>query len=205
VSVRLRGLEVVLLLARIPLRRVALWAMVICLLSSSGGRAQSPGKESSGRVLLPNGWYLSPAGQEVALGGFPLRVVAVPRSPYAIVTSNGYGQHFLAVLNIKTRTVENKAPIHEGWMGLAVSSDGSTVYASAGGEDRILTFRFRQGALTPPSSIPRTCATRQSRSMSKLARSSSTRPWAESRTCARSTGRWTGCTLPTGARIASVS
>jgi YVTN family beta-propeller protein len=154
VSVRLRGLEVVLLLARIPLRRVALWAMVICLLSSSGGRAQSPGKESSGRVLLPNGWYLSPAGQEVALGGFPLRVVAVPRSPYAIVTSNGYGQHFLAVLNIKTRTVENKAPIHEGWMGLAVSSDGSTVYASAGGEDRILTFRFRQGALTPLSSIP---------------------------------------------------
>jgi YVTN family beta-propeller protein len=128
--------------------------MLISLLFSSGGTAQTPGKDSSGRVLLPNGWYLSPAGQEVALGGFPLRVVAVPHSPYAIATSNGYGQHFLAVLNIKTSTVENKTPIHEGWMGLAVSRDGSSVYASAGGEDRILTFRFRQGVLTPLSSIP---------------------------------------------------
>jgi YVTN family beta-propeller protein len=118
------------------------------------GSSQTPGSVGAGRVLLPNGWYVSPAGKQISLGGFPLRVVAVPHTQYAVTTSNGYGDHFLALLDVSTGTIKSRIPIHEGWMGLAVSPDGSTVYAAAGDEDRVLAYRFQKGELIPLAAIP---------------------------------------------------
>jgi len=116
-------------------------------------RGQTVGKTRDGRVLLPNGWYLSPAGKQIPLGGFPLNVVPVPHSNYAVTTSNGYGDHFLAVVDVNTQTIKSRVPIHEGWMGLAVSPDGGTIYASAGDEDRVLVYRLRNGDLILRDSI----------------------------------------------------
>jgi YVTN family beta-propeller protein len=112
-----------------------------------------PGPGPNG-YLLPNGWRLSPAGRQMELGGLPLRLLAVPGGPYVVVTSNGYGAHFLAVIDAAAERVVEKVPIQEGWMGLAVDAKGQTVYASAGGQDRILVYGFSGGHLTYQSDIP---------------------------------------------------
>jgi YVTN family beta-propeller protein len=112
-----------------------------------------PSPQTDGTYLLPNGWKLSPAGRQVRLGGLPLRITRVPGQPYAVVTSNGYKDHFLAVVDLRNEKVVQRVPITEGWMGLAVSVDGRRVFASAGGEDRVLEYEFAQGKLEPRGHI----------------------------------------------------
>ncbi|HLJ17844.1 MAG TPA: bifunctional YncE family protein/alkaline phosphatase family protein [Bryobacteraceae bacterium] len=84
----------------------------------------------------------------------PLRIVPVPRSPYLIVTSSGFGEQFLAVLNAQSEQMIERIPLQQAWAGLAVSADGRRVYASAGAEDRVLVYRFADGHLTPDGDIP---------------------------------------------------
>src|SRR5689334_3681790 len=91
----------------------AVWAQL--------GPRRLPGPGPNG-YLLPNGWRLSPAGRQLELGGLPLRLLAIPGGPYVVVTSNGYGAHFLAVIDAAAERVVEKVPIQEGWMGLAVDS-----------------------------------------------------------------------------------
>src|SRR5512146_3457857 len=90
-----------------------------------------PRKLPDNRYLLPNGWVLSPAGRQVGLGGLPLKLVAVPQTRYVLAASNGYRDHFLAVIDVEAEKVVQRVPIQEGWMGIAVGPAGDTVYASA--------------------------------------------------------------------------
>lgn len=112
-----------------------------------------PGAGRSG-YLLPNGWRISPAGRQAELGGFPLKLIQVPGQSRVIAASNGYRQHFLAVIDPESETVTQRVPIEEGWMGLAMDAAGQTLYVSAGGQDRVLIYRFRSGKLEYDSDIP---------------------------------------------------
>jgi YVTN family beta-propeller protein len=120
-----------------------------------------PGRLSPDTVLLPNGWKLSPAGDQIPVGGMPLNVIAIPNTNLAISTSNGYSDHVLSLIDLDRHDVVQQVPIAAGWMGLAVTADGQTVYASAGGQDNILVFHLRgrrlssDGEITlPPGAFP---------------------------------------------------
>src|SRR4051794_5095366 len=80
-------------------------------------------------VVLPNGWTTSPAGRQITLGGMPLKVVAMPGGRYVLAMSNGFTEHFLGVIDLDSGEVVQHLAISEGWMGLAVSLNGRTVYA----------------------------------------------------------------------------
>jgi YVTN family beta-propeller protein len=110
-------------------------------------------------VLLPNGWTISPAGQQIQLGGMPLKLVPVPGGRYVLAMSNGYTEHFLAVIDAQSGQVLQHLPIGEGWMGLVLSPKGDQVFASGGGKDCILTFQFAEGRLTPTGQIDLTQGT----------------------------------------------
>src|SRR5437879_2963224 len=64
--------------------------------------------------LLPNGWTISPAGRQVELGGLPLKLTLLPGGRHLLVTSNGYTQHFLAVVDTQTEKVTQRLPIAQG-------------------------------------------------------------------------------------------
>jgi DNA-binding beta-propeller fold protein YncE len=99
------------------------------------------------RYMLPNGWAISPAGHQLELGGMPLHLLPIPGGPYVVVTSNGYTEHFLAIVDVSQRKVVQRVPLKEGWLGLAVSADGRRIYASGGGSERIFIFDFADGRL----------------------------------------------------------
>ena len=113
-----------------------------------------PGRLSGNTVLLPNGWKISPAGQQVPVGGLPLRVVAVPHTNLALITSNGYGDQYLSLIDLVSHSIIQRVPMVASWMGLAVTSDGKTVYASTGSADSIAVFHLNAGRLTPDGTIP---------------------------------------------------
>ena len=125
---------------------------VFLSLISLAGMALSAEKKPA-EYLLPNGWAISPVGTQIELDGLPLKLVSVPGGPYVLATSNGYTEHFLAVIDVATARVVQHLPIAEGWLGLAVAADGRRVYASAGSRDRILVFDFTAGRLAPAGEI----------------------------------------------------
>ncbi|MBT9331552.1 bifunctional YncE family protein/alkaline phosphatase family protein [Paracidobacterium acidisoli] len=114
---------------------------------------RQPGPVSGSETLLPNGWSLSPAGAQVATGGFPLHVIAIPHTHLVVMMSNGYGEHFLSLIDSATARVVQRVPIHEGWMGLAVNAAGSRLYASSGAGDSILIFDLTNRQLKEEGAI----------------------------------------------------
>ena len=77
-----------------------------------------PGPTDAG-FLLPNGWRLTPAGQQVCSTDLPLNIRTTPDGKYALVATNGYNAHELTAIDLATQkksAVEN-AP--QSWFGLA--------------------------------------------------------------------------------------
>ena len=68
------------------------YGLVLLTLCTLRAAAQTPGPDSD-RVLLPTGWYLSPAGTTLPLtSDLPLNLALSPDGVHAAVTNNGNGK-----------------------------------------------------------------------------------------------------------------
>src|SRR3954454_1457928 len=81
-----------------------------------------PGPTDQGFVL-PNGWRLTPAGQQIILTDLPLNIRTTRDGKYALVATNGYNAHELTAIEIATgkKVVAERAP--QSWFGLAADKD----------------------------------------------------------------------------------
>src|SRR6185295_293681 len=53
----------------------------------------------SRRVMLPNGWSLSPAGKSIPLGDFPMNLVVSASGKFMAVTNNGQGRQTITLID----------------------------------------------------------------------------------------------------------
>lgn len=95
--------------------------------------------------LLPNGWKLTPEGTQVPLGDLPLRIAVSSDGKYVVATNNGYSDQGLTVVDVDRQQQVLTVPMDRAWLGLQFSSDGKKLYASGGGDNKILTYHFDQG------------------------------------------------------------
>ena len=70
-----------------------------------------PGKLPDGRVRLPNGWYLSPAGSQVEVGELPLNMVVTPDERFVITTDDGTARQSLSVVDVPSWRVVQSIPV----------------------------------------------------------------------------------------------
>ncbi|HUI08887.1 MAG TPA: hypothetical protein VL221_01105, partial [Bacteroidota bacterium] len=119
------------------------------LLSACGAplRTQLPGKLPDGRVLLPNGWILSPAGEQVEVGELPLTMAVSPDGRYVITTDDGTAVQDLSVVDVATWTVVQKLPVAKTWVGLKLFDGGRRLLVSGGNDDRVNVYDFAGGRL----------------------------------------------------------
>src|SRR6478752_3976998 len=75
------------------------------------------------RILLPNGWSLTPVGKSVQLGDLPLNIVVSPSKKYIAVTNNGQSVQSIQLLDAVHHQVLSEIVIPKSWLGLAFSSD----------------------------------------------------------------------------------
>lgn len=115
--------------------------------------SQFPSLLGKGVILLPNGWKIQPAGKHIPLDDLPLEMAQSPDGQFLIVTNNGYSPPILSVIDLRQFRVNDRVKVKNAWLGLAMSSDGSTVYSSTGGNAEIQTFDFKNGKLTEKSFI----------------------------------------------------
>jgi len=104
------------------------------------------------RTLLPNGWYLTPAGTSIPLGSdLPLNIALAPDGQHAAVTNNGNGAQTIDLIDLRTRRVTAAVPIAKAWLGLAFDKD--QLYASGGNDDIIIHYKLVSDSLLPVDTL----------------------------------------------------
>jgi YVTN family beta-propeller protein len=112
-----------------------------------------PGPTDAG-FLLPNGWKLTPAGQQVPLTDLPLNIRTTPDGKYAVVATNGYNKHELTAIDLKSLEKVSVETAQQSWFGLAADESLGRLWWSGGGEAVIRPFAFSGGKLEAGPTLP---------------------------------------------------
>ncbi|WP_291884465.1 bifunctional YncE family protein/alkaline phosphatase family protein [Chryseobacterium sp.] len=105
------------------------------------------------KIGLPNGWTLTPVGNQVVLGDLPLNLVISHNKKWAAVTNNGQSTQTIDLIDIEHQKKTDSAVIAKSWYGLAFSSDDTVLYASGGHDNMIKTYSVKKGKLALLDSI----------------------------------------------------
>jgi YVTN family beta-propeller protein len=122
--------------------------------AAQGVSRRLPGVSELSGTLLPNGWTLTPAGEQIQVGDLPLAIVLHPDGRHLLVSNNGNGMQSIDAIDLAKRSVVSRTVVEKAWLGLGVSSDGQRVFAGGGMSNTILVFSFDEGRLTPLDPIP---------------------------------------------------
>jgi YVTN family beta-propeller protein len=94
------------------------------------------------KVMLPNGWSLTPAGSNaIRLGDLPLNIAVSPSGKWIAVNNDGQSTQTIQLIDVAREEVLDSAVILKSWLGLKFSGDEKYIYASGGNDNRILKYR----------------------------------------------------------------
>lgn len=122
---------------------LALWNLLILILFVPLS-AQTQNNIELKRVTLPNGWDLTPAGNNIPLGDLPLNIAISPSQKLAAITNNGQSIQTIQLVNIKKGITTDSVIIGKSWLGLAFSANGKQLYASGGNDNIIIRYEIRK-------------------------------------------------------------
>ncbi|MCL5020385.1 MAG: hypothetical protein M1339_01720 [Bacteroidetes bacterium] len=122
----------------------------ILFLACGVSLAQLPGPHD-GRVLLPNGWWLSPAGNSIKLGDLPLNAAVSPDQRYLAITQDGFSNPGVRLIDLKEHKVVQQISLPDSWLGMQFY--GEKLYVSGGNENCVYTFDLTNGQLVPLQTI----------------------------------------------------
>ena len=114
--------------------------VVLAAVISIHASAQLPGPVTPTKVLLPNGWSLTPAGTSLPLGDLPLNIAVSSSGRYAAVTNNGQSTQSLQLIDVQQEKILDSVTIPKSWLGLLFSGDEKWLYAGGGNDNRILKY-----------------------------------------------------------------
>lgn len=121
------------------LRVIILFVLPLLIVTAS--LAQTiPGSSKSGKVLLPNGWSLSPAGRSLPLGDLPLNIQISGSQKLMAVTNNGQSKQSIQLIDPQLEKILHDQPIGKAWYGLKFSADEKKLYASGANDNIILVY-----------------------------------------------------------------
>ena len=109
--------------------------------------------QESKKVMLPNGWTLSPAGKSLPLGDLPLNMAVSKSKKLMAITNNGQSTQSIQLINLVNNTILDNIKISKSWLGIAFSADEKTLYASGGNDNWILKYNIVNNKLFLSDSI----------------------------------------------------
>jgi len=113
---------------------------------------QSPGHYGE-HTLLPNGWKLTPAGENIEIGELPLNMILTKDENYAVTSNSGTNLHSISVIDLENKKEIQRIIIDKTWRGLCFNKDESTLFVSGGNNDKIYSYNFKNGFLTLNDSL----------------------------------------------------
>ena len=87
----------------------------------------------SGKMTLPNGWHVTPAGRHIRLAGdLPMKMI-VTRDGKLLVNTAGWHDHDVNVIDMKSEKLEQSFDVGKSWDGMSLDPATGMVYISSGG------------------------------------------------------------------------
>ena len=88
---------------------------------------------TDGKMLLPNGWHVTPAGRHIKLAGdLPMKMI-VTNDGKLLVNTAGWHDHDIDVIDIASEKLEQSLDVGKNWDGMSLDPASGTVYLSSGG------------------------------------------------------------------------
>ena len=112
--------------------------------------SQIPG-EKDNRVLLPNGWWLSPAGEQIRLGDFPMNAALSEDEKYLAISHSGESKAEIWLMDLKARKNLQKIELPDTWYGIKFA--GRKLYVSGGYQNCVFTFKLIKEKLVMADTI----------------------------------------------------
>ncbi|HEY4109804.1 bifunctional YncE family protein/alkaline phosphatase family protein [Puia sp.] len=120
------------------MKKIITGLLATCLCFTAFSQADTTVK----KILLPNGWTLTPAaGNALPLGDLPLNIAVSSSGKYVAVTNNGQSTQTLQLIDVAAEKVMDTVVIPKSWLGLKFSADDKYLYASGGNDNCILKYR----------------------------------------------------------------
>lgn len=134
---------------------------LICIALFNAGvafsQAQSPARQLPGKTakgtLLPNGWTLTPEGQQIPTSDLPLNMVLSSDGRFLLVTTNGNGDQTIEVIDLGANQSVQRISVKKSWLGLAFAPDGRRFFVSGGDDNEVMIFDFAAGKATEAGKI----------------------------------------------------
>src|SRR5262245_44470560 len=113
-------------------------------------RVRLPGVEADGSIRLPNSWSIKPAGKQIELGDFPIKIALHPSGKYAAVLHAGHGDHEIIIVDLaaKKERVKSRVVIEQTFGGIAFAGNGERLFVGGGEFDVVHEFDFADGFLS---------------------------------------------------------
>jgi len=102
--------------------------------------AQTPGPQDN-RVLLPNGWFLSPVGEQIQLGDFPMNAALTDDQKFLAVTHGGQSGADVRLVDLTSRKVTDTVKLKDAWQGIKFL--GNRLYVSGGQQNCVYVFDLK--------------------------------------------------------------
>jgi YVTN family beta-propeller protein len=107
-----------------------------------------PGMSDGGTILLSNQWSLKPAGKQIKLGDLPVQIKLHPKQAWAAVLHAGFGDHEIAIVDLKQERVVSRVTVPQTFYGLCFDSEGQQLFASGGEHEVVHQYKFLDGYLS---------------------------------------------------------
>ena len=120
--------------------------------NESAERVSLPGKFEN-YTLLPNGWKLSPAGDQIAIGELPLNLLITHDEKYALTSNSGAGTNSISVVDLQMKKEVQRMVIDKTWRGMVFNGDDSKLFVSGANNNTIYIYNFNSGNLSLNDSI----------------------------------------------------
>jgi len=135
----------------------------LCLLLVSGCSVQNTTNISSKKIilpgkfedytLLPNGWKLTPVGDQISIGEFPLNLIITKDDKYALTSNSGTKENSISVVDLEAKKEIQRINVNKTWRGIVFNDDDSRLYVSGANNNLIYIYSFNSGHLSLSDSI----------------------------------------------------
>jgi YVTN family beta-propeller protein len=114
------------------------------------------GAQPDGRIVVPNGQQLTPAGTHVEVNDRPLGMVLSPnRRTLAVVTGSNFNPRALHLIDVATKTVTQTVGIANSFVGVAFNPAGDKIYVGGGASNDVKLFSMTPaGTFAASGTIP---------------------------------------------------
>ncbi len=140
---------------RVRVYLYGLFSLALCCLQTSLLTAQEAipekpqfaGPTETG-FLLPNGWHLTPAGEQIETTDLLLNIQPLSDGKHAIATCNGFNEHQMLLIDLMERKIIAKESCYQSWFGLATTADEKQVWWSGGGAGIVHAYDLSEAGFT---------------------------------------------------------